>query len=151
MILAVAPLLASEGVLGGIRGEMRRIEDKFIDNMMECKSINIPFDLSSAHGNRTTGLLKHVHTISSFLMENRYIYRARERHFETSRSLPASLPGWMIVLDTTLGAKQGTLYKVPRSSDRPAADTNTFAKNDWWSLHRCGATLPVNPGLLPTC
>ncbi|CAK8995952.1 unnamed protein product [Durusdinium trenchii] len=113
MILAVAPLLASEGVLGGIRGEMRRIEDKFIDNMMECKSINIPFDLSSAHGNR---------------------------------SLPASLPGWMIVLDTTLGAKQGTLYKVPRSSDRPAADTNTFAKNDWWSLHRCGATLPVNPG-----
>ncbi|CAK8995946.1 unnamed protein product, partial [Durusdinium trenchii] len=47
MILAVAPLLASEGVLGGIRGEMRRIEDKFIDNMMECKSINIPFDLSS--------------------------------------------------------------------------------------------------------
>ncbi|CAK9090490.1 unnamed protein product [Durusdinium trenchii] len=46
MVFAVAPLLASEGVLGGLRGEMRRIEDKLVDNGMECKTCSIPFDVS---------------------------------------------------------------------------------------------------------
>ena len=53
MVFAVAPLLASEGVLGGLRGEMRRIEDKLVDNGMECKTCSVPFDVSSMHGNRS--------------------------------------------------------------------------------------------------
>lgn len=55
MVIAIAPLLASEGVLGGLRGEMRRIEDKFVDSGLECKMIQVPFDLSQLHGNRTGG------------------------------------------------------------------------------------------------
>lgn len=53
MILAVCPLLASDGVLGGLRGEYRRIEDKFVDMGMELKTVQLQFDVSSLHGNRT--------------------------------------------------------------------------------------------------
>ncbi|CAK9045530.1 unnamed protein product [Durusdinium trenchii] len=54
MVIAIAPLLASEGVLGGLRGEMRRIEDKFVDSGLECKMIQVPFDLSQLHGEYVT-------------------------------------------------------------------------------------------------
>lgn len=53
MILAICPILASDGVLGGLRGEFRRIEDKFVDHGMEMKLVQIPFDLTNLHGNRT--------------------------------------------------------------------------------------------------
>lgn len=47
------PILASESVLNGLRGEYRRIEDKFLSMGMEMKSIQIMIDISSQHGNRT--------------------------------------------------------------------------------------------------
>ena len=52
MVLMVAPILAGEGVLNGLRGEYRRVEDKFLSMSMELKSVNILFDLAGQHGNR---------------------------------------------------------------------------------------------------
>ena len=48
----VAPILAGEGVLGGSRGEFRRIEVKFVSLGVELKSVQIMFDMSGQHGNR---------------------------------------------------------------------------------------------------
>ncbi|CAK9025766.1 unnamed protein product, partial [Durusdinium trenchii] len=56
---------------------------------------------------------------------------------------PCALPGWMVVKDSTLGARQGTLYKVPRNSDRDVKDQNLFAKSDYWNLLACRATAPL--------
>lgn len=53
MALVVAPILAGEGILGGLRGECRRVEDKFVSMGMELKSVQITFDLAQQHGNRT--------------------------------------------------------------------------------------------------
>lgn len=53
MALAVCPILAGEGVLGGLRGEYRRIEDKHVSMGMELKNVQITFDLTATHGNRT--------------------------------------------------------------------------------------------------
>lgn len=61
MVLVIAPILAGEGVLNGLRGEYRRVEDKYMSMGMELKSVNILFDLTSQHGNRTvTFLSKNV-------------------------------------------------------------------------------------------
>lgn len=59
------------------------------------------------------------------------------------RQFPCALPGWMVVKDSTLGARQGTLYKVPRNSDRDVKDQNLFAKSDYWNLLACRATAPL--------
>lgn len=56
MVLIVCPILAGEGVLGGLRGENRRIEDKFTSMGMELKLVQIALDLSGQHGNRTLGI-----------------------------------------------------------------------------------------------
>ena len=48
----ICPILAGEGVLGGLRGEYRRIEDKFISMGMELKNVQVAFDLTDTHGNR---------------------------------------------------------------------------------------------------
>ena len=40
-------------MLGGLRGEYRRIEDKFISMGMELKNVQVAFDLTDTHGNRT--------------------------------------------------------------------------------------------------
>ncbi|CAK9067064.1 Uncharacterized protein SCF082_LOCUS34017, partial [Durusdinium trenchii] len=37
----------------------------------------------------------------------------------------------------------GTLYKVPRNSDRDVKDQNLFAKSDYWNLLACRATAPL--------
>eukprot|EP00435_Cladocopium_sp_Y103_P042610 s1532_g11.t2 len=44
MALVVCPILAGEGVLGGLRGEYRRIEDKFISMGMELKNVQVALD-----------------------------------------------------------------------------------------------------------
>lgn len=53
MALVICPILAGEGMLGGLRGEYRRIEDKFISMGMELKNVQVAFDLTDTHGNRT--------------------------------------------------------------------------------------------------
>lgn len=53
MRLIVAPILAGEGVLNGLRGEYRRVEDKFMSMNMELKTAQVMFDLTTQHGNRT--------------------------------------------------------------------------------------------------
>ena len=49
----VCPMLAGEAILGGLRGENRRIEDKFDQMGMEMKQVQILLDLSSQQANRT--------------------------------------------------------------------------------------------------
>lgn len=53
MVLVVCPMLAGEAILGGLRGENRRIEDKFDQMGMEMKQVQILLDLSSQQANRT--------------------------------------------------------------------------------------------------
>ena len=48
----VCPMLAGEAILGGLRGENRRIEDKFDQMGMEMKQVQILLDLSSQQANR---------------------------------------------------------------------------------------------------
>lgn len=109
MVLAICPLLAGEGTLNGLRGEYRRIEDQFTSLQMEFKMVQITFDVSGLHGNR---------------------------------SFPATLPAWMIVLDTTLGARH-TFFKAPRNSERQPQDDNTFTRNDLWNLMSTKPTKPL--------
>ena len=59
-----------------------------------------------------------------------------------NRTFPSMLPAWMVVLDTTLGARQA-FYKAPRNSDRPLSDENTFTKNDFWNLLSCKPSQPL--------
>lgn len=59
-----------------------------------------------------------------------------------NRTFPSTLTAWMVVLDTTLGARQ-TFYKAPRNSDRPLADDNVFTKNDFWNLISCKPSQPL--------
>ena len=59
-----------------------------------------------------------------------------------NRTFPSMLPAWMVVLDTTLGARQA-FYKAPRNSDRALADENTFTKNDFWNLLSCKPSQPL--------
>lgn len=67
------------------------------------------------------------------------------------RTFPPSLPAWMVVLDSTLGSRLGTLYKAPRNSERPTQDSNVFTKNDFWKLHACkpSTPLPLNEYVTP--
>jgi hypothetical protein len=53
MVLVICPMLAGEAILGGLRGENRRIEDKFDQMNMEMKLVQILLDLSGQQGNRT--------------------------------------------------------------------------------------------------
>ncbi len=59
-----------------------------------------------------------------------------------ARTFPMLLPAWLIMLESALGCKQGTLFKAPRGSDLPTADRNVFAKSDYWNLL---ATRPTSP------
>ena len=59
MVLCVCPMLAGEGVLGGLRGENRRIEDKFVSLGMEMKQVQIMLDLQGQHGNRLLSRYYH--------------------------------------------------------------------------------------------
>ncbi|CAK9039774.1 unnamed protein product [Durusdinium trenchii] len=53
VVFIVAPLLAAEGLLGGLRGEYRRLEDKFTSMNMEVEMVQVTFCLEQLHGNRT--------------------------------------------------------------------------------------------------
>ena len=59
------------------------------------------------------------------------------------RTVPSSLPAWLVVLDCTLGCKQGTLFKAPRNAERPLADVNAFSKCDFWNFLSCKPTVPM--------
>ena len=63
-----------------------------------------------------------------------------------SRTFPKVLPAWLVVLDTTLGCRQGTLYKAPRNAERKLADDNFWAKSDYWNflVNSPSAPLPVS-------
>ena len=61
------------------------------------------------------------------------------------RTFPCNLPAWMVVLETTLGCKQGTLWKAPRNAEREVKDTNTFCRNDFWNFVACKASKPLPP------
>ena len=51
MLLVIAPILASKSVLGGLHGEIRRIEDKFLGMDKELKMIGIRVHNQKSHGN----------------------------------------------------------------------------------------------------
>ncbi len=59
------------------------------------------------------------------------------------RTLPASLPGWMVVCESTLGSKQGTLWKAPRNAERETKDSNVWTKNDFWTIIACKPSAPL--------
>jgi hypothetical protein len=62
--------------------------------------------------------------------------------------MPQSLSAWMVVLDKTLGSRQGTLFKAPRGSERDLKDSNTFCRNDFWALVACKPSQPLQPGMV---
>lgn len=152
MIIAIAPLLASDSILGGLRGEMRRIEDKFLDLGMEMKTVAIPFNVDQLHGNRTFGcsssMIFEFHNVWLFLVTAIMLSSANMLCQTHLRTFPQSLPAWMIVLDSALGCRQGTLWKAPRGSDRPLQDPNNFCRNDFWTYGGCKATMPLQPSKL---
>ena len=70
MVILLAPALAGEGVLNGLRGEfrqegqktkngwkgktlVRRVEDKLLTMGMQCRNVMVMFDTSGVRGNRT--------------------------------------------------------------------------------------------------
>ena len=59
------------------------------------------------------------------------------------RTMPQTMPAWLIVLANTLGARQGTLYKAPRNAEVKLQDDNVFCKNDYWNLNACKASTPL--------
>ncbi|CAK9072441.1 Uncharacterized protein SCF082_LOCUS35627 [Durusdinium trenchii] len=46
----------------------------------------------------------------------------------------------MVVLSSTLGCRQGTLYRAPRGAEAKLADDNVFCKNRFWTELTCQAT-----------
>lgn len=52
----------------------------------------------------------------------------------------------MVVLEGTLGSKQGTLWKAPRNAEKDSKDTNCFTRNDFWQLVACKASIPLPVG-----
>ncbi|CAK9069242.1 Uncharacterized protein SCF082_LOCUS34716, partial [Durusdinium trenchii] len=48
MVLVICPILPGTGVLGGLRGEHRRVEDKMISMGIEMKNVQITLDLKVA-------------------------------------------------------------------------------------------------------
>ena len=160
MRLIVAPILAGEGVLNGLRGEYRRVEDKFMSMNMELKTAQVMFDLTTQHGNRTVCCLCIV---SNWLFDLSWsslnkiethpgkVYKASTcLHTRLPwRSMPQLLQAWMVVLDTTLGSKLGTLYKAPRNSERDLKDTNAWTKNTFWNIGVCKPSVPLAPSHWP--
>ena len=144
MVLVICPMLAGDAILGGLRGENRRIEDKFDQMNMEMKLVQILLDLSGQQGNRPgVGLedffafLWRVVCIACFVFKE-WLHR----------TMPQSLSAWMVVLDKTLGSRQGTLFKAPRGSERELKDANTFCRNDFWALVACKPSQPLQPGMV---
>ncbi|CAK9065270.1 Uncharacterized protein SCF082_LOCUS33439, partial [Durusdinium trenchii] len=60
MVLIICPMLAGEGVLNGLRGAFRRIEDKLDSLNLEMKQVSVLFDVSSTHGNRNFGKISRL-------------------------------------------------------------------------------------------
>ncbi|CAK9018364.1 unnamed protein product [Durusdinium trenchii] len=50
----------------------------------------------------------------------------------------------MVCLDSTLGAKQGTLYRAPRAAELKATDDNAWARSDYWQLMTCKPSPPLS-------
>lgn len=145
MVLVICPMLAGEGILGGLRGEARRIEDKFTSMSMELKTVHVALDHSASHGNRTcfVKLLSfNSHTKSRDVFFTKCIVASNSTH--PCRSMPSLLPAWVAMLENTLGCRQGTLYKAPRNSDKDLRDDNVFVKNEFWQSGTCRPTVPLS-------
>lgn len=48
-----------------------------------------------------------------------------------------------MVCESTLGSKQGTLWKTPRNAERETKDSNTWTKNDFWTVVACKPSTPL--------
>ena len=66
--------------------------------------------------------------------------------FNPGRTFPQSIPAYMVCLENTLGAKQGTLFRAPRGAEKPVADDNVFTRSDYWNLLACKPEAPLSPG-----
>ena len=131
----------------------RRIEDKFQSMNMELKNISVCFDCSNLHGNRHLGNFSiffwHLFDISNFHEHVAVCFFAFCLLISISlRVFPSMLPAWMVVLASTLGCRQGTLFKAPRNAEVQLADSNVFCRNDWWLLNCCKSTVPLNTSQL---
>ena len=99
------------------------------------KMVQITFALEGIHGNRTVS----------------YPFFPAKPNCQTlvvsitcGRTFPQSIPAYMVCLESTLGAKLGTLFRAPRNSDRPAQDENAFTRSDYWNLLACKPQPPLN-------
>lgn len=121
---------------------------------MELKNVYVCFDTSGHHGNR---LLDSFSISFSGMCLLNYVFFGWvgvERSFQVGvnpylRLFPSMLPAWMVVLGSTLGCRQGTLFKAPRNADMKLADSNVFCKNDFWNLNCCKPTVPLPVSDLP--
>ncbi|CAE7889335.1 unnamed protein product [Symbiodinium microadriaticum] len=127
MVFLLAPALASEGVLHGLRGEFRRIEDKFLSLEMELKSVNVLINTDTVHGNRQAYVAYYLVDIAILVCEAVLV-----AGLDCCRTYPKLMPAWLAVHDTSLGSRQGTLYKAPRSAEKLPDDLNVFAKSALW-------------------
>lgn len=59
-VLVICPMLPGNGILGGLRGEYRRVEDKFVSLGCELKTVQIMLDVRGLHGNRTGWVFYNV-------------------------------------------------------------------------------------------
>ena len=110
---------------------------------MEAKLVQIMFDTSSLQGNRNLARVRccchFVFIWHVFLKLSKWIWKPTK----PTRTFPRVLPAWLITLDSTLGCRQGTLYKAPRSSERKLQDDNVWTKSDYWNLLVCPPSVPL--------
>lgn len=114
---------------------LRRLEDKLCSNDMEMKTVQVTFSIDQLHGNRRFSTISRFHMVSLFL--------------PLLRTFPQSIPAFMVCMDSTLGAKQGTLFRAPRNSDRPAAHDNVWTRSDYWNLLANKPSTPMNISYSP--
>ena len=99
------------------------------------KTVQVTFSIDQLHGNRRFSTISRFHMVSLFL--------------PLLRTFPQSIPAFMVCMDSTLGAKQGTLFRAPRNSDRPAAHDNVWTRSDYWNLLANKPSTPMNISYSP--
>lgn len=115
---------------------VRRIEDKLNQLQMEAKLVQILFD--TLGGNFGVAVFQ----LSMWKTRN-----SGPKDFDKLiRTFPRALPGWLVTLGSTLGCRQGTLYKAPRNAERKLQDDNVWTKSDYWNLLVCQQSTPLHVG-----
>lgn len=115
---------------------------------MELKNVYVCFDVSNQHGNRPLDCLSISFVCKCLLNYVFFVLVGVQKSLQFGvnpylRVFPSMLPAWMVVLASTLGSRQGTLFKAPRNADVKLADSNVFARNDFWVLNCCKPTVPL--------